>query len=271
MPKAKLKSKTKYPKSPLRRAGNKAKLLPVLMNLFPPKVKTFIDFFMGTGSVSFAMATKCRYVFSNDINDDVYNLWQVIKTDRKELIEFLETTPYHQSIFKHWKKNKELDPIIKAARFLYLSNFAVFKDTFRFGTSNNAKEILLETIRKINLLNLQFLCVDFRKVLECVNIMDKYLKHNHPFLYFDPPYYETSNPYGTPFTKQDTKDVFKVACESGYKFGISEFDNPYVLELAKQHDLIVTTIGERRTQKNRNTEIFISNYKPNILTQKKIF
>ncbi len=46
---------------------------------------------------------------------------------------------------------------------------------------------------------------------------------------------------------------------SGLRFGISEFDHPTVLKLAKEHGLRVTTIGERHNLRNKRTEIYITN------------
>ena len=41
---------------------------------------------------------------------------------------------------------------------------------------------------------------------------------------------------------------------------MSEFDNPMILDLAKQMNLNVIIIGERQSMKNRNVEILVTNY-----------
>jgi DNA adenine methylase len=41
---------------------------------------------------------------------------------------------------------------------------------------------------------------------------------------------------------------------------MSEFDNPAILDLAKEYGLNVITIGERKNMKNRRTEILLTNY-----------
>ena len=41
---------------------------------------------------------------------------------------------------------------------------------------------------------------------------------------------------------------------------MSEFDNPMILDLAKQMNLNVIIIGERQNMKNRKTEILVTNY-----------
>jgi DNA adenine methylase len=43
-------------------------------------------------------------------------------------------------------------------------------------------------------------------------------------------------------------------------FAMSEFDNDFILNQAKERGLNVITIGERNNIKNRRTEILITNY-----------
>jgi len=42
---------------------------------------------------------------------------------------------------------------------------------------------------------------------------------------------------------------------------MSEFDHPFILEQAKERDLIVEKIGIRRNLNNRRMEILIMNYR----------
>jgi len=49
---------------------------------------------------------------------------------------------------------------------------------------------------------------------------------------------------------------------SGCKYAVSEFDNPTVIQMAKDRGLQVHIIGERQNMKNRRTEILITNYEP---------
>jgi DNA adenine methylase len=254
-------------KSPLRRIGNKARLLPSLLKLFPDKIKAFVDMFMGTGNVAFAMAKRCQYVFANDIDNDVYNLWSVIKEGKKEeLIQRIAETPVHQHIFNEWKNKQEADPVWKAARFLYLSNYSYLGQCGCIKIGDDcSKRRLLKTLTKTNVFNIKFLNCDFREVLTSISFTGKYL-----FVYADPPYLQTSGTYDG-FTKQDTTDLFALLIDSGYKFGISEFPHPFVLELAEKHSLFITKVCERKTLKNRNVEIYISNYDPQMLKQKDIF
>jgi DNA adenine methylase len=85
---------------------------------------------------------------------------------------------------------------------------------------------------------------------DCLNI----------FIYCDPPYLATTNNYSNGFTEQDTIDLFDCLAETGCKYAVSEFDNDFVLQLARERKLNVIYIGERQNLGNRRTEILITNY-----------
>ena len=59
----------------------------------------------------------------------------------------------------------------------------------------------------------------------------------------------------------DVFNLFQVNEQTGCKYAMSEFDNPFILNQAKERNLNVITIGERQNLKNRRAEILITNYK----------
>jgi DNA adenine methylase len=243
----------------LNRDGNKARISNDIICHFPEH-RTFIDMFFGAGGIFFYKPLSA-YNFCNDIDDDVYNLWTVFQNNKDELVRNIEMLPISDSLFKYWLKNKEIDPIKKALRFLMVSNFTVMgKGSMRFGEScGNAKKPILQSIENafLRLKYVQFMCEDFRGVLRKIQFRDK---EDNAFIYADPPYLGTTNNYQQGFKEQDTIDLFDVLVNSKVRFALSEFDHPSVLELAKHHNLEVITIGERQNKKNRRTEILIVNY-----------
>ena len=80
------------------------------------------------------------------------------------------------------------------------------------------------------------------------------------FIYSDPPYISTNDNYSNSFAEQDSIDLFDTLQETKCKWAMSEFDNPFILNQAKERDLHVHVIGERQNLKNRRTEILITNY-----------
>lgn len=253
------------PQSPLRRIGRKTKLLPKLLAMFPTDITLFIDLFMGAGVVSFAMVDRVKYVIANDKDADIFNLFWVWKERKDDLIEACTVMPYHQALWQHWKSHEETDPVWRAARFLMRSNFGYLgkTDTLKFGIGND-KALLLQQLHACfrHIRHIQFLTHDFRDALGCVSFRHPERDKASTLLYLDPPYLGTGNNYVHGFTEQDTGDCFEVAVNSGMRFAMSEFDHPFVLDLAQQHGLQVHDLGTRRTLKNRRREILITNYDP---------
>jgi DNA adenine methylase len=245
----------------LNRLGNKTRIADKIIQHFPPH-RTYIEMFFGAGGVFFSKSLA-DYNFLNDIDDDVFNLYQVLLKQKDELVKAIETMPIHESLLKHWNANKEDEPLLKAVRFLMLSNFGYMgkPETLVFGqTYGSPKKSILSkidaTFEKIKFA--QFMCADFRSVLSKVQFRGG--NESDCFIYADPPYLETGNNYTQSFTEQDTKDLFQLLVNSKIKFAISEFDNDVVLNLATEYKLNVITIGERKNMKNRRTEILITNY-----------
>lgn len=257
--------------SPLRRLGNKARLLPQLLSFFPDTITTFIDMFMGSGTVTFAMVNRCKYIIANDNDENIFNLFMVIKERKKELLDALAMMPIHESLFNHWKVTQEDDPIWKAVRFLMLSNFGYLgmSETLAFDSLCNSKNELLSAVSEVfaKLMNVQFMCCDFRKVLPKIHwrLKDFGRTANYKeraFIYADPPYLNTNHNYAHGFTEADTADLFDILVHAGIRFALSEFRHPLVMALAEEHGLHVTSLGERHNLKNRREELLITNYDP---------
>jgi len=244
----------------LNRLGNKARIAKDIIPHFPPH-RTFIDMFFGAGGIFFHKP-QADYNFCNDIDDDVFNLWMVLQSDKEELVKQIELMPHNDSLFNYWKSNKETEPVMKAVRFLMLSNFGYMgkPDTMHLKMSNKRKSILSKIDSAfLCLAKCQILCDDFRLVLGRMH--KNVLTDPRSFIYADPPYLSTANNYSQGFTEQDTQDLFKILVESNIRFALSEFDNPIILDLASDYGLNVITIGERNNMKNRRTEILVTNYK----------
>jgi DNA adenine methylase len=249
----------------LRRLGCKKKLLPRLLDLFPAKVGTFIDLFMGTGAVTFAMQDRADFVFSNDNDAEVFNLFMVAKDRRADLLDALAMMPVHESLFQYWRHAQEPDPVWRSVRFLMLSNFGFLGGGVALRClSGHDRETLRKEIDGLQdtLDKTMFLCCDFREVLNKVSFRHPEREKPMAFIYADPPYLGTGNNYQNGFTEQDTADLFRILVESGMRFALSEFAHPVVMELVNVYKLHVTYLGERRTLKNRQTELLITNYEP---------
>lgn len=247
----------------LRRLGNKKRVAKEIQKHFPPH-KIYIEPFFGAGGMFFNKP-KAKYNIVNDLDSDVFNLFQVVMNQKEELKKAFYMMPIHSDLLEHWKKNEEVDPIKKALRFLLLSNY-VFNgrgSTLRVSFADRFDEKFDKYLKDCydQLFQCRFLNKDFRDFLKSLSFQqDGRNDESKTFIYCDPPYINTSDNYSNSFTEQDAADLFECLIKTGCKFAISEFDNAIILDLAKQHGLEVIQIGERQNLKNRRTEVLIVNY-----------
>lgn len=233
-----------------------------------PEHSIYIEPFFGAGGMFFNKR-KAQHNFLNDLDSDVFNLFQVVSNQKDEFIELFDLMPIHNDLFDYWMKNKETEPVKRAVRFLMLSNFSLYgkMDTLRFGCIRPKEQVFKyfdKTFEHIK--NVQFTNCDFRKMFASISLQDE--DKPKTLIYCDPPYLNTTDNYSNSFTEKDSSDLFDYLIDTNCKFAYSEFDHPFILEQAKQRGLNLITIGERQTLKNRRTEVLITNYQnqPNLFS-----
>jgi len=245
----------------LRQLGNKSKIAKEIQKYFPPH-KMYIEPFFGAGGMFFNKP-KAKYNIVNDINSEVFNLFQVILNNKNELIDLFLKMPVHQDLWNYWKVNKETDPVKRALRFLFLSNYGFFgmPGTMRF-TNQNTSEIILKKIDETArfMFGVDFMNCDFREMFKKINFRSEKEK-KYTFIYADPPYLYTGNNYENSFTEKDSIDLFDTLQNTGIKWAMSEFNNPFILKQAEERNLNVIIIGERKNIRNKRVEVLITNYK----------
>ena len=104
----------------LRRLGNKQAIAQDIIKYFPEH-KAYIEPFFGAGGMFFNKR-KAKYNMVNDLDSDVFNLYQVLKNNKDELIKEFKMMPIHADLLKYWKENNETEPIKKALRLLAAMN-----------------------------------------------------------------------------------------------------------------------------------------------------
>ncbi len=245
----------------LRRLGNKKKIAKEIQKYFPSH-KIYIEPFFGAGGMFFNKP-KAKYNIVNDLDSDVFNLFQVVSNQKDELEAQYRLMPIHSDLLEYWKQNKETEPIKKALRFLFLSNLTHMGcgSSIRMyprTPKNTLYTKLNETFDLIH--DAQFYNGDFRKFLNsvCFDSME-----DETLIYCDPPYLETLDNYSDSFTEQDTIDLFEVLEKTRCKYAVSEFNHTLMYDIADNYNLNVIEIGERQNLKNRRIEILVTNYENN--------
>jgi DNA adenine methylase len=247
----------------LTRLGNKRKLAGLIESYFPTHT-TYIEPFFGAGGMYFHKK-KAKTSIVNDLDGEVFNLWDVIQNQKDTFMQKCMETPLSEELFKHWKDNPESDPLSKAMRFVMLSNFSYLGkgETFRFNGGNTFK-LLIEGINTTSdmLRHVEIMNASFEEVFKKISFRDS--QKNKTLVYCDPPYLNTANNYSSGFTQEQSLLLFDTLENCGCHWFMSEFDQPFILEQAKKRGLYVIELGERRNLNNRRVEILVTNYKKEI-------
>lgn len=252
----------------LRRLGNKKKLAAKIQSYFPKHVIYFEPFF-GAGGMFFHKPLA-KYNYVNDNDSEVYNFFKVIRDETKAFERALSLTPLHVDQLNYWKENNETDPVLRAVRFLFLSNYTYLGvvGSLRFCVSNSkqiALQLLQASIEKLQFV--KFNNCDFEKFLKAFTHREE-RDVRGTFVYCDPPYLGTTDNYANGFTEEDSLRLFDALEKKDWKFAISEFNHPFILQQAEERGLNIITIGDRISLNKRSTEILITNYAVN---QTKLF
>ncbi|WP_395974217.1 DNA adenine methylase [Chryseobacterium cucumeris] len=246
----------------LTRLGNKRKMVKDIAGYFPSH-RMRIELFFGAGG-SYFYLPKPKYAIVNDLDDDVFNLYMVIKNNLEEFRQEIQIVPITESLLKYWKQNEEIDPVKKAVRFIFLSNFSYMGkgDTLRLGL-DNAKVSILKNLNATfeALENVKIMNRDFRDVLSKISFTKGLNDKDKCFVYLDPVYLDTEHFYRVPNWKnEDSLDCLEIVANCGIKSAMSEFDHPFIITEAKRLNLNIIPIKSRANIKNRRTEILITNY-----------
>lgn len=251
----------------LNRLGNKDAIAADIYKYFPIH-DLYIELFFGAGGMYFNKP-MAKHNFLNDLDEDVYNLFRLLVDRKDDLVKAIEETPIVEKQFKLWGKgHRESDPIMKAIRFLFISNFGLYgkPNTLRIGAVWPKRVILDNIDQTIDYIkDAYFFNTDFRDVFRKIDYKDKKAR---TFAYCDPPYLGTDDNYSHSFTEKDSNDLFDVLHAAEIKWAMSEFNHPFILEQAAQRGLVVTEIGNRKNLMNTRMEIIVTNYHP--ITQHKI-
>lgn len=182
----------------LKWPGAKWSIAERIINMMPEH-KIYIEPFFGSGAVFFNKPS-CNLEILNDLDNEVVNLFKVIRDYPEELANKIYFTPYSRKEYKEsYKRNdKELDDIEKAREFLIRSNMAragmqYYTSSFRVCGPKLAEKVKQRVTREWNKIPQNILnAADRLKYaeIENINALDLIKKYNRDdcLIYVDPPY-----------------------------------------------------------------------------------
>jgi len=260
--------------------GGKRQLMFELLKNMPKSYNRYFEPFIGGGALFFELQPDNAYI--SDMNEELINLYQVVRDEVDELICDLQKHDISKEYFMEIRnidrteEYQNWSDVQKASRFIYL-NRTCFNGMYRvnskgefnvpFGHYKNPR--ILDENNLINCSNLlqgiEIKHADFSEILKKVKKGD--------FVYFDPPYVPLSETSSfTSYTKEgfDIDMQFKLrdVCDEldtmGVNFLLSNSDTKLVNDLYENYN-IKKVFASRQINANADgrgkiTEVLVRNY-----------
>lgn len=243
----------------LKWVGGKRQLMPSIIEHLPKNINdyNYIEPFIGGGAVLFNLQPKNAII--NDFNQELINVYEIIKNSLEELILDLKKHENNSEYFYELRsldrkdEFKNLTSVQRASRIIYLNktcfnglyrvnNAGEFNAPFgRYKNPNIINEPTLKAVSKyLNSNNIIIKSGDYSDVLAEAN--------EKSFIYLDPPYHpisETSNFTGYVqggWNMYDQVDLRK-ACdelnEKGIKFLLSNSSADFIKDQYKDYKISI--------------------------------
>lgn len=280
--------KNKFIMPVVKWVGGKRQLLDdlfPLLDMLPKQISSYsyCEPFLGGGAFLFRLQPNVAII--NDINEDLIQMYEVIRDDVEALITALEKHKNEEEYFysvRDWDRDKEkyrtLSKVEKAARIIYL-NKTCYNGLFRvnnagefntpFGNYKNPNIVNAPTLRAVsqylNQSNITISCNDY------ANVLDKIPRNT--FVYLDPPYdpvSDTSNFTGYAkggFTREDQIRL-REYCDDlnrrGIKFMLSNSATDFIKEQYSAYNIVIVqakrAINSNAMRRGQVDEVVVINY-----------
>lgn len=260
----------------LKWAGGKTQLLHELISRMPASYNVYFEPFIGGGALYFAVSPEEAVIA--DINEDLVNVYNVVRDNPEELLEALSGYVNDKDFYYEVRGQDQntLSPIERAARLIYL-NRTCFNGLYRvnkngqfnvpFANYKNPNIVQSERIMAASntLHKTQVFNASFEKVLVNAKKGD--------FIYLDPPYYpkdvysDFKRYNKEQFHENDHQRLaalYNELSDRGCYVMLSNSDTPFTRDLYKKWR--VDTVYAKRminsdsSKRGEVTEIIVTNY-----------
>jgi DNA adenine methylase len=267
----------------LKWVGGKRQLLDTLAPLLPGRITTYCEPFVGGGALLFHLQPNTAIV--NDINDELINVYNVIKNNVEALIlalqEFKNEADFFYSV-RDWDRTRleyiGRSHVEKAARILYL-NKTCYNGLFRvnnagefnspFANYRNPNIVNAPTLRAVsaylNAANVTLTSDDYRTATA-----------NLPkgaFVYLDPPYDPVSDTssftgYSRGGFTRDDQIKLRECCDDlnarGIKFMLSNSATDFIREQYAAYRITIVqarrAVNADASKRGEVDEVVVRNY-----------
>lgn len=235
----------------LKWAGGKSSVLLKLLDTFPTRFNRYLEPFIGGGAVFFAL-NKGTTAIINDVNVELCNLYEIIRSKPYELVAMLDgmINKYSEEYYYDLRAKNFSCPVEKAARTVFL-NKTGFNGLYRQNSKGgfnvpfgkrpkcpalyDSENLLSASNRLKSAIIFNF---DFEKIIDEAGSGD--------FVYCDPPYEPLSvsscfNAYnGGGFSQDDQRrlrDACARAASRGAFVAVSNSTANYILNIYQDWDI----------------------------------
>jgi len=263
--------------------GGKRQLLNEIEKHIPERFSRYYEPFIGGGAVLFHVQPRIAVI--NDSNEELVNLYNIIKETPEELIKDLKKHRNEEKYFykvrgidREKEKYLKLSDIERASRIIFL-NKTCYNGLFRvnssgefnspFGRYKNPNIINAIKLRAVSSYlsknNIKILNTDYEKSLSNIR--------KGAFVYFDPPYDPISNSSNfTGYTKngfdKTEQERLKKVCDRlnnrKVKFLLSNSSTEFIRDLYKDYPIFPIkakrSINSKGGGRGAITEILVKNY-----------
>lgn len=268
----------------LKWAGGKRQLMPEIREMLPDGVTThpYYEPFIGGGALFFELLPKRAVI--NDYNEELINVYTVIRDNPSELIEDLKR---HKNTAEYFYKIRAIDRqplfsnltrIERASRIIYLNktcynglyrvnNAGEFNSPFgRYKNPNIVNEPVIKAVSKyLNSSQIQISSCDYALILKDAP--------TDSFVYLDPPYHPISE--GSSFTgyvqggwnegeQLRLRDVCNRLSERGIKFLLSNSASDFIREIYSDYNIHIVqakrSVNSNPSRRGQVDEFLIRNY-----------
>lgn len=268
--------------------GGKRGLLDSIVPLIPKNYNNYFEPFLGGGALFFELYSRGylenKNVYLFDINEELINTYLTVKEKPEELIEELKRfKKQHSKDFyydvRSWDRTdnfSELNPLIRASRFIYL-NKTCFNGLYRVN-KNNQNNVPMGSYKNPNICD-EIVIYNASEALQVANILNTSYKNivdyanSGDFIYFDPPYYPL-NPTSS-FTSYsefefldkeqiELYEIFKKLDINNVNILHSNSDTDFIKTLYKDFNITLIQanrfINSKSSQRGKINEVLIRNF-----------
>lgn len=268
----------------LKWVGGKRQLIPEIKEILPKGImsRRYYEPFIGGGALFFDLQPKQALI--NDYNDELINVYMVIRDNPDELIEDLRK---HENTAEYFYEIRALDrlplfedltKVQKASRIIYLNktcynglyrvnNAGEFNSPFgKYKNPNIVNEPVIKAVSNyLNSEQIQILSGDYEAVLRDAPA--------NSFVYLDPPYHpisESSNFTGYVqggWSETDQirlRDTCDMLTENGVQFLLSNSASDFIREIYSNYTIQVVhasrAVNSDPSKRGQVDEFLIRNY-----------